>query len=595
MAGWMGKGGRLGTSVAGIVLIAMILFLVNVILSGTLLRLDLTQGKEFTISKATREILGDLRDLTTITVYMSKDMPPQLSTLRRQVSDMLEEYRSYGKGHIQIEFVNPGTDADTQRRLQGIGIPQIMAQTVERDQLQVVNIYLGIAVTYLDRQEVLPVIENTESLEYDLTSAILKVSREKAYTIGVLTGPTEFDTTKNLTSLNELLQKQFSVRSVNIGAGDEVIPSDIDLLLVAGPTEVPDRVKYQIDQYLMHGGRILFLVDPIRLPEGGGLQAFPLNAGIEDILASYGVRVQKALVLDRALCATASFSGGYMRYSLPYPYWPKTVPELLNQSLPVTAKLESLVFPWVAPLELDVPVAAGDPLGKIKELVASDRKARAEMAAKRGMETPPEGETSTPAPNTDTAGAPVVADVLVRTSPGAWTVSGRYDLNPQQPFVPGKTAAQVLAVALTGRFKSFYANHPVPPVSVPPAEAQPGMTPPAQPPTSDTPVLESPDNTRILVVGNAQFATDSFMSQFPANSIFLLNAVDWMTLGDQLISIRSRGATDRPLATLSDGAKSRVKLICILGTPLLVIIGGIARFSIRRRVSSAQEIAARDA
>jgi ABC-2 type transport system permease protein len=593
MAGWMGKGGRLGTSVAGVVLIAVILFLVNVILSGSLLRLDLTQGKEFTISKATREILGNLRDLTTITVYMSKDMPPQLSTLRRQVSDALEEYRSYGKGHIQIEFVDPGTDAETQRRLQGIGIPQIMAQTVQSDQLQVVNIYLGMTVAYLDRQEVLPVIENTENLEYDLTSAILKVSREKAYTIGVLTGPTEYDTTKNLTSLNELLQKQFSVRSVNIGAGDEAIPTDIDLLLVAGPAEVPDRVKYQIDQFVMRGGRTLFLVDPIRLPEGGGLQAYPLDAGIEDLLANYGVRVQKALVVDRALCESASFSGGYVRYTLPYPFWPKTVPELLNQSLPVTAKLESLVFPWAAPLELDVPVAAGDPLGKIKELEASDRKARAEMAAKLGMETPPEGESGTPAPNTDTAGAPVVADVLVRTSPGAWAVSGRYDLNPQQPFVPGKTAAQVLAVALTGRFKSFYSDHPVPPVSVPPAGE--GATPPAGTPALDAPVLESPPDTRILVVGNAQFATDSFMGQFPANSLFVLNAVDWMTLGDQLISIRSRGATDRPLATLSDGAKSRVKLICILGTPLLVIIGGIARFSMRRRVWSAQEVAAREA
>jgi ABC-2 type transport system permease protein len=593
MAGWMGKGGRLGTSVAGVVLIAVILFLVNVILSGSLLRLDLTQGKEFTISKATREILGNLRDLTTITVYMSKDMPPQLSTLRRQVSDALEEYRSYGKGHIQVEFVDPGTDAETQRRLQGIGIPQIMAQTVQSDQLQVVNIYLGMTVAYLDRQEVLPVIENTENLEYDLTSAILKVSREKAYTIGVLTGPTEFDTTKNLTSLNELLQKQFSVRSVNIGAGDEAIPSDIDLLLVAGPAEVPDRVKYQIDQYLMRGGRIVFLVDPIRLAEGGGLQAFPLDAGIEDLLASYGVRVQKALVVDRALCESASFSGGYVRYTLPYPFWPKTVPELLNQSLPVTSKLESLVFPWAAPLEIDVPVAAGDPLGKIKELEAANRKARAEMAAKLGAQTPPEDESTTPAPNTDTAGAPVVADVLVRTSPAAWTVSGRYDLNPQQPFVPGKTAAQVLAVALSGRFKSFYADHAVPPVSVAPAEG--GATPLAGAPALDTPVLESPPDTRILVVGNAQFATDSFMGQFPANSLFLLNAVDWMTLGDQLISIRSRGATDRPLATLSDGAKSRVKLVCILGTPLLVIIGGIARFSMRRRVWSAQEVAAREA
>jgi len=108
------------------------------------------------------------------------------------------------------------------------------------------------------------------------------------------------------------------------------------------------------------------------------------------------------------------------------------------------------------------------------------------------------------------------------------------------------------------------------------------------------PALESPD-TRIIVVGNALFATDSFLGQFPENSLFLQNSIDWLTLGDRLISIRSRGATDRPLKPLSEGAKSTVKLLVILGAPLLVIGFGLVRMSLKRRTTSALEVAMREA
>ncbi|MBM3317435.1 MAG: Gldg family protein [Candidatus Eisenbacteria bacterium] len=598
MTAWLGKGRRAGASLAGIALVALILVLVNVILAGTVLRLDLTQGREFTVSRATRQVLGELHDLVTITVYMSTDMPPQLATLRRQVADILEEYRSFGRGRVQVDFVDPAADPEVERRLQSLGIPQIMAQTIERDQLQVKNIYLGMAIAYLDRREVLPVIESTYNLEYDLTAAILKVSRDEDYTIGILGGPVALDMARDLSSLQQMLQKQYRVRSVSLGAGDEAIPDDIDVLLVAGPTDVPEAVKYRIDQFLMRGGQAVFLIDPIRLTEGGGLQAFPLQSGLEDLLAHYGVRVRQALVLDRALCSQASFSGGYIRYTLPYPYWPKTAPELHNQELPLTSKLESLVFPWVAPLELDVPIAPGDPLPRIRELQASDRRARAEMARGMGVEPPPEvglaaesGAEADARPEGDApaiGAAPLRADVLVRTSPAAWPITGRYDLNPQQPFIPGETGAQILAAALTGRFTSFYADRPIPEAATPPPDMAFGAA------AEEAPLGESPE-TRILVVGNAQFVTDSFLGQFPANAVFLLNAVDWMTFGEQLIGIRSRGASERPLAQVSDGAKSRIKLAAILGAPLLIVLAGIARFSLRRRAWAAQEVAAREA
>jgi len=458
----------------------------------------------------------------------------------------------------------------------------------------VINIYLGLLVGYLDRQEVIPVVQDTYTLEYDLTSAILKVSRQDDYVVGLLAGPTVHDPSRQLTGLRDLLQRQFEVRIVNLGAGDEPVAEDVDLLVVAGPSEVPDAIQYQLDQFLMRGGRMICLVDPIRLPEGGGLQAFPLDSGLADLLAHYGVRVQPALVLDRALNAAASFSGGFLRYTVPYPYWPKAVPDLLNSVNPVTNRLESLVFPWVAPLELDVPIGPGDPLEKIEKLTEADRQAREEMARRMGVTLPPEEEGAPAAASANPAageagGSGTTASVLARTSPRAWTVSGRYDLDPQQNFMPGKMAAQILAVALSGRFPSYYQNHEVPAATT--AAGLEGA--PAEPRPMQQPILESPD-TRLLVVGNALFATDGFLGQFPENSLFLLNAIDWMTVGDRLISIRSRGATDRPLKQVSDGTKSTTKLLVILGAPLIVIAFGLVRFTLRRRAWNAQEIAIRE-
>ncbi len=618
MASRMGKGGAAAGMAIGVVLVAAILVLVNVIAQGNFLRLDLTEGKEFTVSDATKDILRDLDDLVTITVYISEELPMQLSTLRQQISDLLDEYRNYGRGRIQVDFVDPSSDPEIEQRMRSLGIPQITAQTLERDQFQSVNIYLGMRISYLDKQEVIPVVQDTYTLEYDLTSAILKVASDRTYKVGVLTGPTQHDLNTELTGLKELLQNQFTVVPVDLGDGEREVPPDTDLLIVPGPRDVPDRVEYQIDQYLMGGGKIIFMMDAIELAAGGGLQATPIQSGIEDLLAHYGVRVQNALVLDRTANATASFSSGYVRYQLPYPYWVKAVPDLLNAEHPITNRLESVVLPWTASLELDVEIAPGDPLGHIEELAEQQREAQREFARQLGMEIEEEGDgAGDEAATVDGEGdsgenampdAELYAHVLARTSPSSWTVSGFYDLNPQQQFVPagGEVSSKITVAALTGTFSSYYNEAPVPGAEgedapadgdtgegaegelsvAPSADTGAGRPDGENPPT----LLSSPD-TQVIVIGNALFATDQFLGQFGANSLFLQNAVDYLTLGDQLITIRSRGATDRPLAQISNTTKSTIKLLGILGTPALVILLGLIRFGMRRRKMAAREIA----
>jgi ABC-type uncharacterized transport system involved in gliding motility auxiliary subunit len=621
MASRMGKGGTATGTAVGIILVAAILVLVNVIAEGNFVRLDLTADKEFTISDATKEIMRDLDDLVTITVYMSETLPTQLSTLRRQISDTLDEYRSYGRGRVQVEFVDPAKDPEIEQRMRSLGIPQITAQTLEKDQFQSINIYLGVLISYLDRQEVIPLVQDTYTLEYDLTSAILKVASERTYKVGVLSEHVQHALSTHLTGVRELLQGQFTVVPVTLADGEREVPPDVDLLIVPGPRNVPDRVEYQIDQYLMRGGKIIFLMDAIELDASGGLQATAIQSGIEDLLAHYGVRVQNGLIIDpdRTANATASFSSGYVRYTLPYPYWVKAVPDLLNAQHPITNRLESIVLPWCAPIEVDVEIAPGDPLGHMEELLEQQREAQRQLAKQLGVELADEGDDDTaedagseagPLPSGGAAagsvGAELRAHVLARTSPQSWTVSGFYDLNPQQRFVPagGKVSSKITAVALSGTFTSLYNEAPIP--ATPdggeaggPADtaavgddgAEGAILSGGDDPLSTLPPLRQSPETQIIVVGNAQFATDQFLGQFNANSVFLQNVVDYLTLGDQLISIRSRGATDRPLKHVSDGAKSTIKIAGILGTPVLVILYGLVRFGIRRKRMAVREMA----
>lgn len=539
------------SSVAAVLVLAGILIALNIIGDRLFLRADMTEGKEFTVSPATKQILRRLDDLITVHVFFSSKLPPQLATLQQQLGDLLKEYQVYSGGKVQVRFIDPAEKPETQQQAQSMGIPQLQMNLLEKDQYQVANIYMGIGLQYLDKTQAIPVVQDVGTLEYDLTSAIVKLTQEKEKTIGFLTGHQERDLQKDYQGLKDVLSSAFSVRAVNLNSGRTPVPEDISCLVVAGPKNVPERDAYLLDQFIMRGGRAIFLIDPITMNEQMGLQAFPATSGLEDLLASYGVEIKSSLVLD-ARNAMASFAAGYFSYTTPYPFWPKVTQEGLDKESPITSRLEAVTLPWTAPLAMKVQQASatGSP--------AADA---------------PDGS---PQPK-------VTGVVLARTTNKAWLQSGRYDLNPQSPTLRmAQPMGQMypLAVALTGEFQSAFAGKPVPHL---PSEGTPaGMgEPPAAP--VDGPTLTASPTTQILVVGNSQFVSNTFLRTAPENILLFQNAVDWMTLGNELISIRSRGATERPVKELSAGAKTAIKLALTFGLPALVVAFGLLRGVLRRR------------
>jgi ABC-type uncharacterized transport system involved in gliding motility auxiliary subunit len=175
----------------------------------------------------------------------------------------------------------------------------------------------------------------------------------------------------------------------------------------------------------------------------------------------------------------------------------------------------------------------------------------------------------------------IAATPLAKTSEFGQSTQGYYNLMPNSPIPDAELQAYTVAVALEGKFRSFYADKEIPPVATA-ADAtdivEIETTTPVEPTETRATKTES-EQTQIVVMGTAQF-----LSQLRPDGInFFLNTVDWLTLGDALIGIRSHTITDRPLREASEIEKNFIRYLCIIGIPLLVVIFGLLRYSLKTR------------
>lgn len=511
-----------------VAIVLAVLVVVNLALRDRFVRFDMTENRQYTLSESTKKILRGLDDVVNVKVYFSKDLPTYLVTLTREVEDLLAEYQAYGEEDLLVEWEDPAANPDTEQRCRVLGIPQVQLQIFEKDKAQVTNAYLGVAVLYEDRSEVIPVVQNVANMEYDLTAAILKVFRKERKTVGVLKGrPGSPSLEEGLSNVKQLLEEQYRVVEVDV-AGGRKVPAEVRTLLVVRPENLNDRDRFEIDQFVMGGGALLLFHDAITIPEGS-IRANPANSGMRELLKHWGVDVGENVALDARSNSNAAFNQGFITFSMPYPYWVRVAPEGVNEGNPMVNQLSGVVLPWTS------TVAAADTL--------------------------PES---------------VAVDTLLSTTGYGWTKTGTYDLNPQQRFAdaPREAGGMLpLAVAAAGTFPSFFEGKDVPPPGGGAAEA--GIAAPADEGREIVPV--SPE-TQVVVFGSANMVTDDMIGQFPNNVVLLQNAVDWLTLGDDLIAIRSRAAVDRPLREISERWKTIAKFLVTFGVPLLVILFGVARY-----------------
>lgn len=581
-----------------ILIVAGILVAANVIGTRLFTRLDLTEDKEFTITDATKNVLRRLDDVVNCKIYMNGDLPDQLTTLEQTVEDIVREYEVYADGNLRVQYIDPSQDEEAKNAATSAGIPQLQVNVLEQDQYQIQNVFLGAALEYRGKTEIIPVLD-TNTLEYDMTSTIVKLTLEEKPTIGFLQGHGERNLRTELGSLGQLLQERYTTQPVDLSFGDQPISRDIDVLVVPGPESLSEREVYAIDQYLMSGGRLFVLNDVITIDETQGLQARPRDSGLRDLLDFYGCEVEPALVMEHPrYSGQARFSDGYLSYIVPYPLWPKGAPGLLNPSHPITAQLESTLLPFTAPLRLNVPGDEDKEIDAEKASASggdSDTGEAGEDAAQGagsdpgdspGGGTADDGSGSSAARELGTDQPDVEGLVLIRTTERAWTQVGRFDLNPRSPSLqttPEAGESFPLLVGLTGEFRSYFTDRPAP-ARPSDSEGDDASAEGTQPAAPSAPPIEKSPETQVLVAGGSFFLTNQFLGMHPENALLLQNAFDWMTLGNDLIAIRSRGATARPFEReLSTGQKNLIKYGNTFGIAAAAVLIGLLWNGARRR------------
>jgi len=473
-----------------------ILVVVNFLSYQIFFRFDLTQNKIYSISKVTKKTVGGLDDIVNIKAYFSKNLPGQLFSLRQEVEDTLEEYQNYSNGKIKVEYIDPNDDEETQRELYMMGIPQLQFEVYEKDKRALVNGYMGIAISYGDNTEVIPAVkQNTSDLEYQLTTAIKKVTSDEMAVIGILSSNASANLEKDLSLAYKELSSLYSVLPVDLSGENPEVPSQIKTLIIPGPKEKfsEDQIK-ALKTFVDNGSSIIALVDGVVIKEG--LNAEKNDLGLNSFLENYGINLNNDLVGD-VRSGVASFSQGFFTFSSNYSFWPRITKEGFNHEYNAVANLENVILPWASSIS-----------------IVDENKTSQEDVI-----------------------------VLANTTNKAWVVKDNLNVDPKSANNPQGTR-QEYNLALK---------------------------------------LKVNDKANIIVVGDSDFMTNNFIQGNPDNLTFFQNLVDSLSLDDDLINIRSKKVSSRPLKELTDSEKAMYRYLNVFGVTVLVIFYGMFRYFMRRK------------
>ena len=320
--------------ITSLITILIIIVLINIIGSFVYTRFDLTSEKRYTISNTSKEILKNLDDYVFFRVYLEGEFPAGFKKLRKETKEMLDEFRAYSK-FIDYEFINPSESNDPVERQETYKILyqsglNYYTETVQTNTgLQQIMIWPGIILSY--REKELPidllsgqsgqsqetVLNNSaQDLEYKLISAIKEISTKNNSTVAFIDGHGElsdlevYDIANTISNkyfikratlneqINSLMKRDFDLDS-NI-----VIKPSYDAIIIAKPT-IPfsEKDKFIIDQYIMYGGKVMWLLDPVSasmdsLQSAESTMGLAQNLNLDDQLFKYGLRLNKNLLLS---------------------------------------------------------------------------------------------------------------------------------------------------------------------------------------------------------------------------------------------------------------------------------------------------------
>ena len=307
-------------------LVHIVIFLAAVsalyFLSEFFFRWDLTSEKRYSLSDNTKLLLSDLDEDLLVTIYLDGDLNSGFLRLRKSTKELFEEFSAYSGADVNYQFVNPSAGATNSARekkyeeLEKKGMRGILVhdKTQEGESSQKV-VFPWVELSYKGKSRVVNLLKNIpqksgeenlnssiETLEYEITDALRILTTTTVPKVAFLEGHGEL-AEPFVYDISKTLSRYYQVDRGAI-ADDPAILDEYKALIVAAPSKpFPEKDKYAIDQYIMRGGKVLWLIDGAKISLDS-LSTASQTVGVEndlnlsDQLFKYGVRINPDLVQD---------------------------------------------------------------------------------------------------------------------------------------------------------------------------------------------------------------------------------------------------------------------------------------------------------
>ncbi|MGD9144940.1 MAG: Gldg family protein [Anaerolineae bacterium] len=475
-------------------------------------------------------VLASMEQPVKLTAFVTaQTLPEGLQEVPQTVEKVARALEDESGGKFVFEQIDPDAEGSAvgRQQLLNMGLRPIAVALFSPD-----SYYLHLVLQSGDEAQLLyPTADLSEAdIRTELESALKRAAPGFLKTVGLWLPdlqpvPNAFGgMSQPISSWNllwERLRQEYTVRPVDLTSGR--VPGDVDVLLVIAPQSMSENERFALDQYLMRGGPVVVAAGNYVLPVQqlpGGLTLQPVEGGIAEMLAHYGVEVGNSLVLDpqnEPFPAEVQRNVGGMQVveiqQLDYPPFVDVRAGGMDQENPIVSELPAVTMHWASPLTVD-------------EAMNQDRE----------------------------------VNVLLQSTEQSWLrtdtdVQPNPEKHPSYGFaLEGEQRAWPLAVAIRGSFESYFKEKP-------PFETEP-LTDTVE--VSLGVVETSPESSRLVVIGSAEFVDDAVLElsrslsadRYLANLQFVQNAVDWSVEDEDLLTIRSRGTYARLLKPLEEGQKA---------------------------------------
>ena len=535
------------------------LVLINLLTSKQFYRLDLTEEKRYSIKSETHKLLQGLEDEVHVEVFLEGKLNSNFQRFQKSILETLEEFKIYSDNKISYSVTDPSLAMSEKARTEfmadlsarGIQPTNIIDSRDGKREEQI--IFPGVIVSYEGVELGVMLLkgnkagtpdeeinQSIEGIEYELASAIYNLVNTERKQVGFVYGHGELDSLESTSFRNDLLET-YDVHPIKLDESKDL--KKYDVLIIAKPTQAFSELdKFRLDQYVMRGGRILFLIDKLEASMENASRddyfANPYNLNLDDQLFKYGVRLNPNLVLDRR-------SGMY--------------PVITGQSdgKPKVQLMEWPFFPLISKF-------ANHPITRNLDAVLSKFCSSIDTVKATGVKKTP----------------------LLMTSPYARTVSAPVHINVNElrknlRDEDFNTPAIPIAFLLEGKFTSLYKNRFAPDS------------------TSQKEQLNESTLTKMVIISDGDIARnevnprsrqaqpvgfDPMMNYTFANRDFLLNTLSYLTNENGLIQARTKQVKIRPLDQVRiQGNRIKWQAINLVAPIVLLISYGVIRLYLRKR------------